>query len=277
MTEKRIRKMVPGSWREKLHEIIFEADTKLGKRFDIIILWAIILSVVVVMLESVNYIQEDYGSLIFIIEWFFTILFTIEYIARIITVNKPIKYIFSFFGLVDLLSILPSFIGLVFTNTHSLRVIRILRLMRIFRVLKLFGFLNQAKVLRDALATSKQKIMVFLLAVLLLVVVLGTVMYIIEGPDAGFTSIPRSIYWAIVTLTTVGYGDITPASALGQTVASLVMILGYAIIAVPTGIVTSEMVKGDGIKRTNTQVCKSCSREGHANDAQFCRFCGDEL
>lgn len=277
MTKKRESEIVPGSWRAKLHEIIFEADTKAGKRFDIFILWAIILSVAVVMLESVNYIREDYGIILLVIEWFFTILFTIEYIARILTVKKPLKYIFSFFGLVDLLSILPSFIGLVFTETHSLRVIRILRLMRIFRVLKLFGFLKQAKVLRDAMRASKQKIMIFLLSVLLIVVILGTIMYIIETPEAGFTSIPRSIYWAIVTLTTVGYGDIAPASALGQTVASLVMIMGYAIIAVPTGIVTSEIIKGDGSTSTNTQACKACSREGHDDDAEFCKYCGDQL
>jgi voltage-gated potassium channel len=277
MKENQGSDVAPVHWKEKLHEIIFEADTKAGKRFDIIILWAIILSVVAVMLESVNYIRDDYGMLISIAEWFFTILFTIEYIARILTVNKPLKYIFSFFGLVDLLSILPSFIGLYFTDTKSLRVIRILRLMRIFRVLKLFGFLKQAKVLRDAMTASKQKIAVFLMAIMLIVVILGTVMYIIETPEAGFTSIPRSIYWAIVTLTTVGYGDIAPASALGQTVASLVMILGYAIIAVPTGIVTSEIIKGDEIKRTNTISCRSCSREGHADDAKFCRFCGASL
>ena len=264
------------SWRSKLHEIIFEADTPAGRRFDIILLWAIVVSVLAVILESVPYFSRNYGEVLWAVEWFFTILFTIEYIVRILSVKRPMNYIFSFFGLVDLLSILPSFLGLYFVDTSSLRVIRILRLMRIFRVLKLIGFLSQARTLRDALIASKQKIMVFLLAVTILVVVLGTVMYIIESPESGFTSIPRSIYWAIVTLTTVGYGDIAPVTALGQAVASLVMILGYAIIAVPTGIITSEIVRND-VTSSNTQSCPSCSREGHDDDAEFCKYCGEKL
>ncbi len=277
MKENQGSDITPVHWKERLHEIIFEADTKAGKRFDIFIFWAIIISVVVVMLESVDHIRQEHGKLLFVVEWIFTIIFTLEYIARILTVNRPLKYVFSFFGIVDLLSILPAFIGLYHTQSASLRIIRILRLMRIFRVLKLFAFSKQARALSNALASSWQKITVFLMSVLLIVVILGTIMYIIETPESGFTSIPRSIYWAIVTLTTVGYGDITPVSALGQTVASLVMILGYAIIAVPTGIVSAEVIRGSEIKRTNTQACKSCSREGHADDAKFCRFCGEML
>lgn len=265
------------SFKQKLQEIIFEADTLAGKRFDILLLWAIGLSVLVVTLESVPSFSEKYSALFRTVEWFFTILFTVEYILRIASVKKPLKYIFSFYGIIDLLSILPTFLGLYVGTTHSIRVIRVLRLLRVFRVLKLIGFVKQAQQLRNALKLSRQKIIVFLLAVLVLVVILGTLMYMLESPEDGFTSIPRSIYWAIVTLTTVGYGDITPQTIFGQTLASVVMIIGYAIIAVPTGIVTAEMVRSTSGTNTNTQACPSCSKEGHADDAKYCKYCGEKL
>lgn len=261
--------------RQRLHEIIFEADTKAGKRFDVALFWAIGISVLVVILESVPSFNKSYGLYFRKLEWLFTALFTIEYFLRIYSVKRPLKYIFSFYGIVDLLSILPTFFGLLFTPSHSLRVIRILRLLRVFRVLKLFSFTSQAQQLLVALKASRQKIIVFLLSVVVLVLVLGTLMYLIESPDDGFTSIPRSIYWAIVTLTTVGYGDITPQTVLGQSLASLIMIIGYAIIAVPTGIVTAELVRSNN--KTNTQACPACSKYGHDDDAKHCKYCGEQL
>jgi voltage-gated potassium channel len=264
--------------RSKMFIVIFGTSTKAGKRFDIVLLWAIVLSVLAVMLESVPSIQAKYHTPLLAIEWAFTILFTIEYIARIISVKKPLKYIFSFLGLIDLLSILPTFISFFAAGTHSLMVIRVLRLMRIFRVLKLVSFLQQAQLLRDALIASRNKIIVFLIAVLMTVVILGTCMYIIEDPSSGFTSIPRSIYWAIVTMTTVGYGDIAPQTPVGQALASLIMIIGYGIIAVPTGIVSSEMVLNSGPQKGSThRPCHTCSREGHDPDSSFCKFCGSPL
>lgn len=261
--------------REKLHTIIFEADTRAGKLFDIILLWAILISIVVVMLESVVSISEAYNTEIKFIEWSFTVLFSIEYIARIIAVKKPLKYIFSFYGIIDLLSILPTFIGLFVSGTHSLSVIRSIRLLRIFRILKLARYVNAAQVLKTALIASKDKITVFLFAIISLAIILGTLMYIIETPESGFTSIPRSIYWAIVTLTTVGYGDISPVTVLGQTIASIVMIMGYSILAVPTGIVGVELAKLES--RISSQSCPDCSKEGHDLDAEYCKYCGGKL
>ena len=266
------------NWKDRWHEIIFEADTAKGKLFDVVLLWAIAISVIAVMLESVGWIYIQYESIFIVVEWVFTILFTIEYLLRLATVKSPLKYALSFYGIVDLLSILPTFLGLYFVDSSSLRVIRVLRLLRVFRVLKLISFLDQSQKLKEALKASKAKILVFLFAISVLVVLLGTVMYIIESEEAGFTSIPRSIYWAIVTLTTVGYGDITPQTVPGQALASIVMILGYAIIAVPTGIVTSEIVKSDGKKISyNTQSCSNCSKEGHDDDAEHCKYCGSKL
>lgn len=271
-----MEKSTQQTFRSRLHEIIFEADTKAGKRFDVLLFWAIGLSVLVVALESVPTFNAKYGLWFRALEWGFTGLFTIEYILRIYSVRRPWKYIFSFYGLVDLLAILPTYLGLYFISSHSLRMIRILRLLRVFRVLKLISFTKQAQQLQKALNASKQKIIVFLLTVLTLVVILGTLMYMIESPKDGFTSIPRSIYWAIVTLTTVGYGDITPQTVIGQTLASIIMITGYAIIAVPTGIVTAEFIKSEKTSG-NTQACPSCSREGHDDDAKYCKFCGSKL
>ncbi len=268
-------KSVLKPWQVKLHEVIFEADTKAGKWFDIILLWAILLSVAAVMLESVESINNIYGEELRVIEWVFTFIFSLEYIARLLCVGKPLKYALSFYGIIDFVSIVPTFIGIFVSGTHTLSVIRSIRLLRVFRILKLAQFISEANVLIKALKASRAKILVFLFAVLSLTFILGTVMYLIESPEAGFTSIPISIYWAIVTLTTVGYGDIAPQTVLGQTLASLIMIIGYAIIAVPTGIVGAAMVKP--IARTNTQSCPQCSKEGHADDAKHCKFCGSKL
>lgn len=265
-------------WKHKMHEIIFEADTKAGKAFDVALLAAIVLSVVVVMLESVHSLQNKYGDLFFLLEWIFTGLFTIEYILRVVVIKKPWKYAVSFFGIVDLLSILPTYFALFLTGMHSLMVIRTLRLLRIFRVMKLVRFVGEANILSRALRASREKIIVFIIFVLCLVSILGTLLYLIESPEAGFTSIPRSIYWAIVTLTTVGYGDIAPQTPLGQFVAMVVMLLGYGIIAVPTGIIGSEMSKEMKSKtQVNTISCPSCSKEGHDSDAEFCKYCGAKL
>lgn len=264
--------------RQKLYTIIFEANTQMGKAFDVILLVVILSSIIIVMLESVDYINVKYSELFFVLEWIFTILFTIEYIARIIISPNPRKYIFSFFGIIDLLSILPAYISLVVTGYHSLIIFRSFRLLRVFRIFKLVRFVSEASTLSRALAASRAKIIVFITAVAIIVVIMGTIMYIVEGAENGFTSIPRSIYWAIVTLTTVGYGDIAPATILGQALASVIMILGYAIIAVPTGIVTSEMTKARIYKTpTNTIKCSNCGAQNHDVDADYCKSCGTEL
>ena len=264
------------SWRARLHTVIFEADTTAGKRFDVALLWAIVLSVLVVLVESVAGVRASYGWELRIVELVFTGLFTVEYILRLVSVKRPLKYAFSFYGLVDLLSILPTFVEILLPGAASLRVVRMLRLLRVFRVLKLVGFLREAQILKDALWASRRKIIVFLSAVLVLVTLLGTVVYIIEDAEAGFTSIPMSIYWAIVTVTTVGYGDIAPQTVLGQMLASLMMILGYAIIAVPTGIVGAELARTDPVD-TNTQACPGCGAEGHDDDAVHGKHCGHAL
>ena len=261
--------------RSKMHEIIFEADTKAGKLFDIVLLWLILLSVAAVMLESVEEYRIKYGNYLSVFEWIITCLFTLEYISRIISVKKPLKYIFSFYGLVDLISLLPTYLGLfVSTDISSIKTIRTIRLMRVFRILKLIRYVKEANTLKQALIASRQRIIVFLAAVLSVATIMGTIIYMIEDPEDGFTSIPRSIYWAIVTLTTVGYGDIHPHTILGQFFASIIMILGYAIIAVPTGMISVELVKSGTM---NTQSCPSCSKEGHDNNAKYCKYCGEEL
>ncbi len=266
-------------FKEKVYDIIFEADTPWGKFFDVSLLIIILLSVLVVMLETVGPIQERYQNLFFVLEWVFTIIFTIEYILRLYCVYKPMKYATSFFGIVDLLAILPTYLSLFIYGTHYLVVIRALRLLRVFRIFKLGHFIKESKIITDALKASRAKITVFLFSVLLLVVIIGSIMYLIEGgqPESGFSSIPRSVYWAIVTLTTVGYGDIAPQTEIGQFFAAVVMIMGYAIIAVPTGIVSAEMVQSARAEALNTHCCQHCSREGHDNDAKFCKYCGAEL
>lgn len=259
-----------------LHEIIFEADTAAGKWFDVILIISIILSVLAVMLDSVSSIKAGYGSFLYSVEWFFTILFTIEYILRLISVGRPLRYATSFYGIVDLLAILPTYMSILFPISRFLIVIRILRVLRIFRVLKLVQYLAEAKLLMQALRASRRKVTVFIFFVLILVIILGSFMYVIEGEENGFTSIPRSIYWSIVTLTTVGYGDISPKTDLGQALAAVIMILGYSIIAVPTGVVTVEISRAIQ-KRITTQSCPQCSAEGHDGDAVYCKYCGAKL
>lgn len=265
------------AWRDKIHEIIFEADTPTGKRFDVFLINLILLSVLVVMLESVASIEARHGNLLRIAEWFFTIVFTIEYILRLISVDHPTKYARSFFGIVDLLAIVPTYLSVLIPGTQFLIVIRLLRILRVFRVLKLAKYMAEASTLVLALKASRRKITVFLFTVLTLVVILGSLMYFIESNETGFTSIPRSVYWAIVTLTTVGYGDISPQTPIGQALASVVMILGYAILAVPTGIVSVELARADAASLTSTRSCHGCSLEGHDVDAKYCKFCGDAL
>lgn len=264
------------NWRGRLHEIVFEADTRAGKTFDLIVISLILLSVFVVILESVRSVRENYGALLTAIEWFFTIVFTLEYILRLISVRKPLRYALSFYGLIDLSAILPSIISIFVPGTQYLLTIRILRLLRIFRILKLTAYLTEAKTITSALRASRRKISVFLLAIVAMVTVVGTTIYVIEGEEHGFTDIPTSIYWAIVTMTTVGYGDLSPKTPLGKILASIVMIAGYAIIAVPTGIVTAEFSRS-GIKTISTQVCPECHREGHDADAVFCKYCSAKL
>lgn len=265
--------------RAQLHEIIFEADTHAGKAFDVVLLVAILLSVLVAMLDTVSAIHERHGTLLYGLEWFFTILFTVEYGLRFTCVRHPLRYATSFYGVVDLLAVIPTYLSILIAGTQSLLVIRVLRLLRIFRVFKLVRYLRASRVLWEALKASRPRIAVFLLTVLTLVVVVGTVMYLIEGPENGFTSIPRGIYWAIVTMTTVGYGDIAPRTVLGQALASMVMILGYGIIAVPTGIFSVELVTAAQKQERmgSTQVCPGCAREGHEAEAKHCKFCGSRL
>lgn len=263
--------------RQKLYTIIFEADTRTGRLFNVVLIWSIIVSVAIVIIESVHTESESYRIFYAFSEWFFTLLFTIEYILRLYVVQRKMKYAVSFFGIIDLLSILPTFISLIFPGIHYLIDIRILRLMRIFRIFKLTRFITEGQQLRRALIASMHKIIVFFSTIALLVVVMGSVMYVVEGPENGFTNIPTSIYWAIVTLTTVGYGDISPQTPLGQFIASLVMIIGYSIIAVPTGIFASEMARRKPASSITTQVCPNCLAEGHDADAVHCKFCGTVL
>lgn len=265
-----------GGDRNKLYQVIFEAETPLGKAFDIALLWAILLSVAAVILESVGSIQAKYGQELRYVEWAFTILFTIEYILRIISVQKPLKYMFSFFGLVDLLSIVPTYASVYFTGAHSLLVIRAFRLLRVFRLFKLGRYLNEGNMLLQALKASRPKIIVFLGTVCTIVLIMGSIMYLIEGEENGFTSIPRGMYWAVVTMTTVGYGDIAPHTPLGQTVAAIVMIMGYAIIAIPTGIVSVELANAQKLP-VSTRTCTNCTAEGHDIEASYCAYCGYKL
>ncbi len=258
--------------------MIFEADTPFGKFFDVGLLLSILASIVAVCLESVEAINAQYGRQLRAVEWWLTIAFTIEYLLRLYCVRKPLRYARSFFGIVDLLAILPTYLSLVFAGAQTLIVIRALRLLRVFRVLKMVQFVAESEVLLTAFGRSRRKILVFLGAVLTLVFILGTLMYLVEGQaDSGFTSIPESVYWAIVTMTTVGYGDIAPVTVLGKFIASVVMISGYAIIAVPTGIVGAEVYRAATTPSTNTQACPSCGGGDHDDDAKHCKHCGDAL
>lgn len=265
------------NWKKQLHEIIYEADTQAGKLFDIILIITILFSIIFVMLESVESFDTKYHTLLMYAEWFVTILFTFEYIARIMVIKKPSSYIFSFYGIIDFLATIPMYLSIIFGGTHALVALRALRLLRVFRILKLARYIGASKRLLVALRASRIKIAVFLFSVFVLTIILGTIMYLIEGPENGFTSIPHSMYWAIVTLTTVGYGDISPHTPLGQFLASIVMILGYGIIAVPTGIVTSEITRREPPIQTNTQSCPKCSYGKHMDNADYCLKCGEKL
>ncbi|MFP4845809.1 ion transporter [Winogradskyella sp. PE311] len=281
------------SWRAKLHELIYEADTPAGKLFDVLLLFFILLSIVLVMLESVNHIDEKYHDLLNIGEWIVTILFSLEYILRIIAVKKPKKYIFSFYGMIDLLSTLPKYLSFFIVGSQALVTLRALRLLRVFRILKLARYLGASNQLKESIVASRVKILVFLFAVLVSSVIFGTIMYLVEGEENGFTNIPKSVYWCIVTLTTVGFGDIAPQTALGQFITTIIMILGYGIIAVPTGIVSAEYArsankaaKNEGEEKlghsidnvhTNSQSCRNCLAEKHQDKADFCHKCGFKL
>jgi len=273
--ETEFKERAQSDWRQKIYEIVFEAETPAGRIFDITVISLILLSVLAVFLESVRGIREVYGVELYAAEWAFTILFTIEYILRLVSVRRPLRYVFSFYGLVDLLAILPTYISLFVPGTQYLLVIRILRLLRIFRVLKLTSYISESRVIGTALRASQQKITVFLVAILTIVTVVGSLMYVVEGEEHGFTDIPTSIYWAIVTLTTVGYGDLSPKTGLGKLLASVVMIMGYGIIAVPTGIVTGELIRA--AKTASTHVCPECHAEPHDIDAVHCKYCGAKL
>ena len=263
-------------WRHNLHEIIYEADNPAGKLFDVTLLIIIAISIATAFLESVDAFKKNYYDQLFIAEWVITVLFTIEYFLRIVSIRQPLKYIFSFYGIVDLVALLPTYLGIFVEGTQALMVIRVLRLLRVFRVFKLGRFLGEGAGLLKALKASRFKIIVFLGGVLSIVCVLGSIMYIVEGTvkNTQFSSIPMSAYWAIVTLTTVGYGDISPQTDLGRAISSIVMLLGYAILAVPTGIVSVEMAKVGSI---STQSCPSCGAESHDEDAKHCKYCGAKL
>jgi voltage-gated potassium channel len=270
------------SWRERVHEVIFGFDTPAGKAFDVALIVFIVLSVIVVILDSLDEVSEQYGTTLLVAEWVFTILFTIEYTLRLACVRRPARYALSFFGIVDVLALLPTYLSLFLPGSQYLVVIRVLRVLRVFRVLKLGHHIRDANLLTRALISSRRKIVVFVYVVLTLVVIVGSLMYLIEGEENGFTSIPVSIYWTIVTLTTVGYGDITPKTPVGQTLAAIVMLLGYAIIAVPTGIVTAEITRASAKEDASSaqdsdRTCVECESGGHEPDAAFCKRCGASL
>ncbi|MFC4632394.1 ion transporter [Dokdonia ponticola] len=271
------------SWKRKMHEIIYEADTPHGKLFDVILLVLILASIVLVMLESVSTLDAKYHDIFYAGEWIITLFFTFEYFARIVSVNKPRKYIFSFYGIIDFLSTIPLYLSFFIVGSHALLTVRALRLLRIFRILKVTRYIGESNKLTKALVDSKTKISVFLFTVLIICIISGTAMYLVEGEESGFRNIPVSIYWCIVTLTTVGYGDIAPITPLGQFLASIIMIMGYGIIAVPTGIVSAEYTKSalkdtpDKRIHTNTQSCSNCNHSTHDDDANFCDNCGYPL
>jgi len=262
--------------KQKLHEVIFGTDTPAGKRFDIALIYLIVFSVLALMLDSVSWLSKPWSGYIFALEWVFTLIFTVEYCIRIYCLPKPFRYIFSFYGLVDFVSILPSYVSLLVPGANYLLVVRLLRVLRIFRILKLVRYLSEANILMRAIMQSRRKVFVFFMSVLVLSTIFGSLMYIVEGPVHGFSSIPKSIYWTIVTITTVGYGDITPQTALGQVIASAAMLTGYSILAVPTGIFTAELAQE--MQRTRTHItCGRCAKAGHELDASFCRNCGHPL
>lgn len=273
-----IEKATNRSWQAKLHDVIYESNTVAGKAFDVSLLLLIVASILVVMLDSVEKYHERYGRLFHLLEWGFTIVFTIEYILRLISIKRPHLYMISFLGIIDLLAIIPGYLSIFLVGAQSLLVLRALRLLRIFRIFKLTHFLSEMRFLGGAIRDSLKKVTIFMLVVLTLVIILGSVMYLVEkGNNEGFTSIPASIYWAIVTITTVGYGDVAPATPLGKFVASLIMLIGYGIIAVPTGIITTEVALAIKRKEQHHEVCPQCGKEGHDADARFCKKCGGAL
>jgi voltage-gated potassium channel len=265
-----------GGLRERVHEIIYEADTPAGKAFDLALIVCILLSVAAIMLESMSQVALDYGPWLVVFERVITVFFTIEYVLRLWSVRRPMRYATSFYGVVDLLAILPTYLAMLIPGAQTLAVVRVLRMMRVFRVLKLGHMVDAAGLLRRSLFASRHKIMVFLLSVATLIVIIASLMYAIEGAANGFTSIPRALYWTIVTITTVGYGDITPRTEIGQVLAALVMLLGYTIIAVPTGIVSAEIAEQRRLEIT-TRACPACGRGGHELDSRHCKHCGAQL
>ncbi|MGM0575227.1 MAG: ion transporter [Myxococcota bacterium] len=278
MDSERSAEAATGGWRSRLHEVIFEADTTAGKRFDVALLIAIVVSIVAVMLESVPAVaaRRSWAVGLRLVEWVLTLAFTIEYVLRLAAVRRPGSYATSFFGVIDLLAILPTYLSLLIPGSQAFIVVRGLRLLRAFRVLKLLHLLVEARSLRRAVVATWPKISVFLMTVVILITIVGSAMYVIEGPESGFTSVPKSMYWAVVTLTTVGYGDIVPQSAVGKGLAALMMICGYALIVVPTGVLSAELVR-PSTAPISTQSCPACSSEGHAPGAKFCSDCGHAL
>ncbi len=272
-----MQKTPPRSWQFRLHEVIYESNTAAGKTFDVSLLILIIASILVVVFDSIDAWHERYGNFFYVLEWMFTIIFTIEYLLRLISIKRPISYMISFLGIIDLLAIIPSYLSIFFAGSQSLLVFRALRLLRIFRIFKLNHYLSEMRFLGAAVKGSLRKISIFMLIVLMLVIILGSLMYLVEAGQNGFSSIPDSIYWSIVTITTVGYGDISPVTPLGKFIASFIMLLGYGIIAVPTGIVTTEMALAARKKEDAHQVCPRCGKEGHDSDARFCKRCGEAL
>jgi voltage-gated potassium channel len=272
-----MKKIKTTSWRSKLHDTIYESNTAAGKAFDVALLLLIVISIIVVMLDSMKIYNRQYAHLFDVLEWTFTILFTIEYILRLISIKKPWLYIFSFLGIIDLLAIIPSYLSIFFAGAQTLLVFRALRFLRVFRIFKLTHFLSEIQFLKVAIAGSLKKISIFMLVVLSLVIILGSIMYLVENGKNGFNSIPDSIYWAIVTITTVGYGDISPVTSLGKFIASVIMLIGYGIIAVPTGIITTEMALAVRSRREGKEACPGCGKEGHDRDAIFCKYCGTLL
>ena len=268
----------PSGWRRRMYDVIFEADTPAGRRFDVALVVAILLSILVVVLDSVPWLHRDHAELLNAFEWGFTALFTVEYLARIVCVQRPWRYATGFYGVIDLLAVLPSYFSLLMPGTELLLDIRILRLLRVFRIFKLTLYIEEYTRLGEALAASRRKILVFLSVVLMAILILGTIMYVVEGPKNGYTSIPVAMYWATVTMTTVGYGDITPHTNLGKAIASFMMLLGWGILAVPTGIVTAEMTLRRGADKQDAsrpeRTCAACGSRGHDADARFCKHCG---
>ncbi|HPU50193.1 MAG TPA: ion transporter [Burkholderiaceae bacterium] len=264
-------------WRLDLHTIIFEADTRAGRLFDLALIWVIVASIAVVILDSMSGVHARFGGWFTILEWGFTLLFTVEYVARLLCVRHPLRYALSVYGLIDLLALLPTYLAVLVPGLHALIDVRVLRLLRIFRILKLGAYVAEFGALGRALSASRRKIFVFLAFVMMVVLVMGTLMYVVEGAEHGFTSIPVGVYWAITTMTTVGFGDITPRTDLGRLIASVMMLIGWGTLAVPTGIVSAEFTAQKAPRETTTRVCHECLSEGHLASARFCRDCGAEL